>query len=228
MRTGITLATLRSEVLIEARVSTTSGQSPQMTDRIKQLLNRFERDYATRLRWKTRTFEDDVTLVADAQFGLLPTGMTFTMVRSVWCAYGSEWLPVTHGIGRVERSIYPDTVRASPIRRWEIQSANPLQYEVWPRSAQAETLMFTGERAAGAMSGDSDTCVLDGDMLVLRAAAEILKPTDMKDAQDKARQAEELCFAIQARQGSTDAPVNLASRPARILRPGIDYIPPGS
>jgi hypothetical protein len=168
-----------------------------------------------------------ITVAADEQFALLPTGMTFTMVTSVSCQYGDQWLPVTHGIGPLERSVYPDTTRGSPIQRWEIQSANPLQYEVWPRSAQAEVLNFTAERAAGAMSIDADTCVLDGDMLVLRAAAEILKPTDMKDAQDKARQAEELAVAILTREGGTQPTVNLAGRPARRLRPGIDYIPPG-
>lgn len=225
MRSGISLATLRQEVLIETRVSTVNGQSAQMPDRIRQLLNRFERDYATRFSWKSRRFEAQVTVPANTATATLPSGMSFTMVSEVWCQSGSDWLPVAHGIGAAERSLYPTGTTGSPICRWEVQSADPQTFEVWPVSAQAEVLRFTAERAAGQMVNDGDLCVLDGDLLVLRAAAEILKPTDMKDAQDKARQAEELAFAIQTREASTAPVAVLSARPRPRLRPGLDYIP---
>lgn len=225
MRSGITLATLRQEVLIEARMSTTAGQAAMMPDRIRQLLNRFERDYATRFSWKSRRFEASMTIPAGTAVATLPGGMSFTMVSEVWCQSGSDWLPVAHGIGAAERSTYPSGTTGSPICRWEVQSADPQTFEVWPVSGQDEVLRFTAERAAGLMSVDSDPCVLDGDLLVLRTAAEILKPTDMKDAQDKARQAEELAFAIQTREASTAPVAVLSARPRPRLRPGLDYIP---
>lgn len=229
MRSGVTLATIRNEVMIEAGLSTQAGHAASSKEKIDQLINRVERIMAAKDEWPTQHFEERVAVVADAQYVTLPSNITFTMIESVHVSYGSEWLPVAYGIGARERTIYNETQRASPISRYEYSAERPTQIEVWPIGADAQTLLFQGSKTIGAMVDESDVCTLDADVIVLRCAAEILGRNNQADAELKLSEAISLTTALLKRQGSTRRePINLGMRPGKMRRPGIDYIPPGS
>lgn len=229
MRNGVTLATLRDEVRIEAGMSTDAGHSIYSTERLNQMINRTERRLAQIYDWPNMEFEEEVTVAANTQLVNLPTNINFTMIDTVHVAYGDDWLPITHGIGARERSIYNDTQRATPILRWEIEAPGNAQFEVWPIGNVQQTLRFSGTKSFGGMLKDTETCVLDADVIVLNVAAEILGRDDKADAQLKLSMADDLAKSIIKRQGSFKTEdINLGRRPGRTLRPGIDYIPPGS
>lgn len=214
---------------MEAGISTGSSHAVQKTERLNHLINRVERVTYAMDDWPTLEIEEEVSVVANAQFVTLPTNMTFAMINDVWVAYGNQWLKLTHGIGIAERSIYPDTARASPTMRWEIRAPGNVDFEVWPISAQAETLRFIGMQKLGGMLKDDDTCVIDADVLVLRCAAELLAKEDKSDAGIKMETAKALTATLLKRLSSNKTePVNLGRRKGRTLRPGIDYIPSGS
>lgn len=229
MRIGVPLSTLRKEVQLEAGISTKASHAIQNTEKLNHLINRVERVTYGMDDWPSLMIEEEVAVIADAQFVSLPTGMTFAMINDVWTAYGDDWIRLTHGIGIAERSTYSDTERASPIMRWEIRAPGNVDFEVWPRSASAETLRFTGMQVLGGMSKDSDTCVIDADVLVLRCAAELLAKDEKADAGIKLETARALTVSLLKRLGSnkTDS-INLGHRRGRTLRPGIDFIAPGS
>lgn len=227
MRSGVTLATLREELAIEAGISTEPAHLAAEQPRLDQLLRRTERIMARMDDWGSLSFEEEVTVSADAQFASLPSNIAFTDIRDCWVAFGSQWLPVAHGIGSVERSIYNTSQRATPITRWEIQAPGNVNFEVWPIGASAQTLRFTGQKALGTFTDDTDTCTLDADVIVLRAAAQMLARDRKEDAALLLDQARLLTERILKAQGSTKSPeIDLARRPTRALRPGIDYIPP--
>lgn len=228
MRTGVTREQLRREVQIEAGLSTAVGHSIQHAERINHKLNQVERRLLTAHDWPPLTIEEEVSIAANAQFGALPPNITFTMISAVWCLLGNEWLKVTHGIGARERSSIGPLERSSPIVRWEIQYPGNTEYEVWPISAQVETLRFTGQRTVGMMDSDEDTCTLDADALVLVAAAEMIAKSSPEDAQLKLQTANAHIQRILNRQvGVKTADINLGRGPReRFLRPGIDFIPP--
>ena len=229
MRIGVPLSTLRKEVQMEAGLSTKASHAVQSTERLNHLINRVERVTYAMDDWPSLEIEEEVSVVADAQFVSLPTGMTFAMINDVWVAYGDDWIRLSHGIGIAERSIYPDTARASPIMRWEIRAPGNVDFEVWPRSAQIETLRFTGMQILGGMLKDGDTCVIDADILVLRCAAELLAKDDKADAGIKLETARSLTASLLKRLGPNKKDsINLGHRKGRTLRPGIDFIPPGS
>ena len=229
MRIGVPLSTLREEVQIEAGISTNASHAVQQTKRLNHLINRVERLAYKMDDWPSLEIEEEVSVIADAQYVSLPTNITFAMINDVWTAYGDDWIRLSHGIGIAERSIYPDTSRASPIMRWEIRAPGNVDFEVWPRSAQAETLRFTGQQVLGGMSKDNDTCVIDGDVLVLRVAAELLAKDDKADAGIKLETARALTASLLKRLGSNKRDsINLGQKTGRTLRPGIDFIAPGS
>jgi hypothetical protein len=230
MRSGVTLAILRSEVLIEAGMSIESNHATQMAPRITQMLARTQRLLLREYDWPTIAgYEQTVTVAANASTGTLPSDIDFTSINSVHVSFGDEWLPVMYGIGAAERTIYNSTQRSIPIRKWEIVTGGNT-FEVWPIGGDAQNLLFQGSKALGALASDSDTCTLDADVLVLRVAAELLGRDRKEDAAVKLQQARALAEGIVKRQRQSRATPIPQGRGSNhpMLRPGIDYIPPSS
>lgn len=229
MRNGVSLSDLRNEVLIEAGFSTEAGHSAYSEERLNQMINRHERLMAVDYDWGAMTFEEDVVVAADARYVSLPEDISFTMIDSVAVAYGDDWLPVLHGIGSYQRSLYNETQRSTPIMRWEIVAPGDEKLEVWPIGNISQTLRFTGSKKIGEMKKDTDVCSLDADVLVMRVAAQILGRDQKEDAALMLQQADAHARAVTKRQGSMKSgEINLGRRRGVRLRPGIDYIPPGA
>lgn len=228
MRSGIPLATIREEVMIEAGLSTKPGHGAFSVDRINQLINRTERMMFTEDEWPTLHFEERTTVLADGQYTPLPTNISFTMIDSVHVAFGSEWHKVSYGIGARERTIYNETQRSTPIRRYEYRADRPTEIEVWPIGAQEQELMFAGSRTIGGMAEETDLCALDADVIVMRCAARILGRDNQADAALMLEEARLLTNHLLKRQGSAKRdPIQMGRRSGRVLREGIDYIAPG-
>lgn len=229
MRSGVTLATLRQEVLIEAGMSIESGHSTQMAPRINQMLARTQRLLLREFDWPTISgYEQTVTVTADSSTATLPSNIDFTSINSVHVQFGTDWLPVEYGIGAHERTIYNSTQRATPIQRWEIVTGGST-FEVWPIGSVNQSLLFQGSKALAAFASDSDTCTLDGDVLVLRVAAQLLGRDRKEDAALLMQYAKDLAEQIIKRQRQTRTePVPQGRQRNHYLRPGIDYIPPTS
>lgn len=228
MRSGVALSTIREEVMLEAGLSAQTGHNTGQIKKINQMINRMERTMILEHEWPTLHFEETLTVAADTQVINLPTNINFTMIDTVHVAYGDEWLPVKHGIGARERTIYNSTQRAMPISRYEVSANNVGQMEVWPIGGAEQSLMVQGTKTVGAMAEETDTCSVDADVLVLRVAAEILGRENKADAELKLSSAIKLTDAILKRQGASKREnLNLGARRGRNWRPGIDYIPPG-
>lgn len=228
MRTGVTLAELRKEVMIEAGLSTAGGHAIATKEKIDHLLNRTERVMAKRKGWPSIQTEEVVTAAADAQFVNLPTTIEFGQIGSAHVLFGSEWLPIMHGILPEHRSIYSTAQRGTPARRWEVVAPGTTQFEIWPISAIEQSLRFSGQKKIGAMVGDDDTCTLDGDVLVLRVSAELLGRDRKDDAQVKLQTAERLTEDILKLEGALKSEsISLTGRRSSEPRPYIDFIPPG-
>lgn len=224
MRSGIARSVLRTEILIEAGFSTESGHATYSEDRLNHLIARTERLMASEYDWPVIHVEESVVIAANTRFVNLPSTISVSEIDTVHVYYGDDLLPVHMGIGAVQRSLYKTTQRATPIMRWE---PNETQFEVWPIGGAEQTMLFGGQKAPGAYADDTSTCTLDGDVIVLRVAAEILGRDRKEDAALKLEQASRKTTDIIKGQAATRPPINLGRRPGRMLRPGIDYIPSG-
>lgn len=228
MRIGVALSDLREEVLIEAGISSDAGFGVEHHRTVDQKLRRMERLLATKYDFPAMNVEETVTVDADARYADMPANLTFSDIRLVSVAYGSEWLPITHGIGPRERTIYNTSQRALPIQRWEVQAPGNVNFEVWPIGEVEQTLRFEGQKSPGTMTKDTDVCVIDADALVMYAAAEFLARDSKADAElmisNAVAHINEILKAGTIQSGA----VTQTMPGGRVWRPGIDYIPPGS
>ena len=231
MRANIALSVIRTEVLIEAGFGTAAGSAAFSQERITQMINRTERLMYEMDDWGTLNFEETVTAAADTQNHTLPTDLLFGNIQFAHVEYGDQWLPLTHGISAEDRALYDSTQRSSPAQKWEVVGGvvPVAQFELWPIGAAAQDVLFSGQKTLGTMADENDTCTLDADIIVLRCAAEILGRDKKDDAALKLTMARGLTNAITKKLGSTKTEtINQANKPSNILRPGIDYIAPGS
>lgn len=229
MRTGVTLATLREELMLEVGYSTDAHHAALHKGTLDQILRRTERMLAREYDWQAIKFEESVIVAADSSTAALPSNINFTDIDSVSVIYAGAYLPVVHGIGPDARSVYGATDRVLPIKRYEVIAPGTTTFEVWPIGSTAQTLVFSGTRKLGAFVADDDTCTLDADVLVLHAAAEILARDKKSDAEFKLASARRYANTVTKAQGATKAePVHLGQRPVASPRPYVDFIPPGT
>lgn len=228
MRNGVPLHELRKEVQVEAGLSSEEGATAFSKDRLNLLINRVERMMKSMHDWPTQNYEIFTLIPADTKRFAFPLNVTVRSIRSVHVEFGQQWLEVSKGVSPAERGLYTDQMRAAPAMRWDYDVAHPDMFEIWPISQQQQRLMFRGQKAVGAMEDENDTCTLDADVIVLRVAAEILGRDKQEDAAIKLQMAESHTQAVLKDMGTTSSPVSLSGRAQRVIRPGIDFIPPGS
>jgi hypothetical protein len=229
MRTGVPLHQIRREVMIEAGLSPDPGHEAFSRETLNQKINRTERIMAQEDEWPTQHYEQQVTVPPDAKWVSFPVGITPSSIRQVSVLFGTIWLPVVQGIGPAERTVYSDDMRATPISRWEINVDQPGQFEVWPRGAVQQTLLFSGTRKIGGMVDENDACTLDADVIVLRTAAKILARDRQEDAALLMGEAISLTQSILKAINAANPPTRIGGhRVGRVRRPGIDFIPPGT
>jgi hypothetical protein len=103
------------------------------------------------------------------------------------------------------------------------------QMEVWPVPAQAGFLRVIGRRALKPLVDDTDVSTLDGTLLVLFVAADILARQKSEDARVKLTAAQRYLRNLARRQTANKrTPFILGGgmiSTSRLPRPGLDYIP---
>lgn len=229
MRTGVAFSTIITEVQRTARMSTNSSHSTYNLDYVKLIINREYRWCAQKWAWPFRKIESDVTLVASTQTYTFPTDIRPAGISEVWAQIGDVWYPVQHGIGRFQRSLYDNTETSWPPQRVQFVDDEDGTYsiEVWPIPDQAGTIRLVGQADLPDLSADADKCLIDADVLVLRAASQILAYKDRADAAYLANQAAERANAILRNTSNLGPDINHGGRNGkRILEPYLDYYPP--
>lgn len=223
----IPLHELRKEIQVEAGLSSEEGATAYSKDRLNMVINRTERMMKTRDDWPTQKYEIYGATTADAKLIDIPEGVSIKNIRNIDVLFGQEWLPLSKGIGPRERSVYTDTMRATPAQRWDYLSSEPEKIEIWPIGSSAQSLMFRGQLDVGQMVEESDLCTLDADVIVLMVAAEILGRDKQEDAAYKSQLAAEATQNILKDMNAGTPAAKLSYKRGRSVRPFIDYIPPG-
>lgn len=224
-----TLAQIRTDVKVMAGMSVTAGHAAQSDAILTGKINIAQRQLALQYQFPELHLEQDLAIAAtDNTYGL-PSDIGLNEAMEVWCSWGSEWVPVTYGIGRMEQSVLSSTQHSWPIRKWEIRVSDTDDAQVlyvWPTPSQAGTLRFSGQKAVVDMAADADRSTLDGTLIALYTAGGILAQQKSADAQLRLSEAAAHAEALMSRQSATRDPVQLSRRHTTRVRPYLDYIPP--
>lgn len=213
MARGVQLIQLVSRLRAEIRDSSSVAIGTDFEDNLKQVLRRTQEELWNEHDWPYLQFYASKTLSAGQRYYDMPSGMSDLRITDAAVSYNNEPLPVETGIGFAEYAAYDSEQdeRADPVERWDWRrtSASTTQIEVWPMPASAQTLWFRGLRDLPALTSNDDTAVLDDNLIVLFAAAEILAGREAEDAKLKLQKAQKLLNALQGQMVGTSTPITM-------------------
>lgn len=233
MRSGVAFSTVLNEVRLETGKSTSATHSTYDDDTVKQIIKREYRYLGQKYRWPLRHEEEEITLVASTATYTWPADINPAFVDEVWYQEGDIWVPMKHGIGRRERSIFDSSETSWPPQRYEFQpdpGDGTYTIEVWPVPDQAGTIRISGQEKIVDLSNDADVVLIDADALVLRSAAQLLARKGDPRAAYLANQAEAHINAILRNMttGIGDDISWTGRDHAAQGVPWVDFIPPES
>jgi hypothetical protein len=178
--------------------------------------------------WPFLIDHEPVPLVSGTMYYDFPPTISFDFVNDVWCSEDdtTAFMPVGYGIGPTQFNRIAKGTTGWPVRNWMVSDN---QIEVWPVPSQAGFLRVIGRRALTPLVDDTDVSTLDGTLLVLFVASDILARQKSEDARVKLTAAQRYLRNLARRQTSNKQnPIILGGgmhTHVRHLRPGLDYIP---
>ncbi len=228
---GLLLSEMVLDLRAEAGHSLMLGQGTNMEDTLKYYLRRTQRELYAGFDWPQ--FMAYETIAVPAGTRLLPSFINIDneQINTLWTRSGSSWVALTFGIDPVDFSAFnsDDGARSNPIRRYRYDPLNAA-LEVWPIPNNDTEVMGLGQIKLPPLVDDNDRSLLDGQMVVMFAAANILARQKSEDASLVLGKAQAYLVALQKQNGSQKrvAQSMAWSTGGRRPRPGLDYIPPST
>lgn len=231
----MTLDEMVAELRAEAGISQNVAHGVASLEPQKSLLRRVQEDLYLAHDWPHLKTEATKDVDPGTRYLELPTTFEFEGVEQVFVRDTSgRWTPIHYGITPFDYNEYDpeDDERSDPILRWQsyfqsVDDVSTRMFEVWPLPQTATQLLFRGRRAILPLTAGDKTSTLDGPMIVLFAAAELLGRQKAEDAPIKLQRALDRLKWLKTRQRQPDTrQANMSGgNPAPALRPGIDYMP---
>lgn len=195
MARGTQLSALVDQLRAEIGASTNVAMGVNMLPSLKQLLNRVQQMLWDDFDWPFAWIERDEPMLNGQRYYAFDNEIDFTRISEAHVKYSDSWRPLDYGIGieQYNSSDADDGEKEDPPTRWRHYEGN--QFEVWPMPSSNECVVrFKAIKKLPKMVNDSDVALLDDNMIVMFAAAELLARAKSDDAKAK------LDFAKQLQQ----------------------------
>jgi hypothetical protein len=229
----MTLAELLASFRSEARLSQNVAHGTHAIIPHTQLLRRVQEDLYAVWHWphlQTETVVDipgGVRFVEYPDVGNVTTNdqprVGFSSIEKAWAADASgKYREITYGISVDQYNAKAEGELGFPVCRWKnymppaASSLTQNMFEVWPVPDRATKVRFAGKRTLFPLNEDGDRTTLDGPLIAMYAAAEVLAAQKAEDAGLKLEKAKARFNAIKAQhtQGKTER-INLSGGPRR-------------
>jgi len=156
---------------------------------LKQIIRRTQETLYDDFDWPHLRVTPTKALAAGQRYYDFPTNMDYERIEEVVVWYSGQPHPLIRGIGFSDYAQYDSDTgdRSDPALKWDVRhTGTKEQLEVWPiPSSNLNKIQYKGIRHLGALTANADTADLDGQLIVLFAAAEILTRQKSQDAQAK-------------------------------------------
>lgn len=190
MARGTSLSALRDMLRAEIGASSNVAMGINTQDQYDHVLRRTQARLWADHDWSFGFIERDEPLFKDQRYYTFDPDIDYDRISLASVKWGDIWRPVQAGIT-------PDLFNAfdsdagetsTPVMRWQHYEGN--QFEVWPvPSEPGQNLRFRAIKKLPPLLSPSDTAVLDDNLIVLFAAAELLGRSKAADAPAKLAQA---------------------------------------
>ena len=213
---GQTVAQLLAELRAECGYSQSQAHGINNRETLVQVMKRTQRRLWADWDWMHLRVSRDIRLVEGQRYYSCPDDLPYERIddeeNRPRVKYGGRWTDLYHGINERHYSTYDPEYneRSWPIRAWDITEDpadtagtpdNRGMIEVWPLPSASGSevtgdkegwIRLTGTRFLNPFEADDDRADLDGDLIVLFSAAEIIARDRKEDAQAKLQMAQSI------------------------------------
>jgi hypothetical protein len=186
---GTQFLTLRTNLRAELRRSTTVNVGVSDVGSLDRTLNHVYRTLYLQKDWAHLRKVFTLQLATGQRHYDFPTGLNPDRVESVAVYWAGTPVDLPRGIGFEQMNEFDsdEDERFEPAMRWDVRwTGSATQIEIWPiPSTGNQKVRFKGIQAIEPLVNDEDTCMLDDELVVLWAAAELATAADLKDAAHK-------------------------------------------
>lgn len=190
MARGTSLSALRDMLRAEVGASSNVALGVNTQDQFDHLLRRTQDRLWNDFAWPFGYIQRDEQMEADGRYYAFDADIDFARIVSAEVKYDGIWTPLEYGISRNEYNQFDsdDGETNEPALRWNHYEGN--QFEIWPVPSTAnQVVRFKAVKKLPPLISPADTAVLDDNLIVLFAAAEVLARSKAADAQAKLAQA---------------------------------------
>lgn len=190
MARGTSLSALRDMLRAEIGASSNVAMGVNTQDQYDHVLRRTQARLWADHDWSFGFIERDEQLLKDQRYYAFDPDIDFDRISRASVKFGDIWYPMQAGISPEHYNVFDsDAGEAStPAMRWQHYEGN--QFEVWPiPSEDGQSLRFRAIKQLPPLLAPADTAVLDDNLIVLFAAAELLGRSKAADAPAKLAQA---------------------------------------
>lgn len=195
------LSEMLADLRLEARISADLAHGSHLQDRYIALLRRTQEEVYHAYQWPNLKVTQTVGLIPGQRYSEYPDKIAFEGVSRVWQQSTSgEWVPLAYGIEAEELNAVDSDAgeRRENILRWQnylsldAEQINTNMFEVWPLPDRPVNIRFEGKRKLlPLVNPNTDRSTVDGVIVVLHAAAEILASQKSDDAPLKIQKAQQ-------------------------------------
>jgi len=216
----MTLADMLTELRQEAGISPDVSHGSHLTPKHIGLLRRIQEEVYHDFDWPNLNINQTVTVFAGQRYVAYPDKLDFEGIREVFQkAPNGDWVTLGYGVSAEELNTVDsdaDERRESPVR-WQnylslvAEEINTNMAEIWPLPDREVVLRFEGKhKLMPLVNPDTDRSTVDGPVVVLHTAAELLARQRSEDAPLKIQKAQARMASLRQR---TSAPNNSITIP---------------
>jgi len=207
------LSEMLTELRNEARLSTEVAHGSHLQARFISLLRRVQEEVYRSYDWPSLLLTQDVTVPAAARYVSYPSLIDFDGTRAVYFKTpDTDWTELAYRIRPEDLNTVDSETgeQRERIERWQ-NYVSPVDetlvddmLEVWPIPSQDVQLRFAGKRRLLPLVSLTDASTVDGMIVVLHAAAEILAGQKAEDAPLKLKLAQSRYDQMRSTEAKSD------------------------
>lgn len=190
MARGTSLSALRDMLRAEIGASSNVAMGVNTQDQYDHLLRRTQARLWADHDWSFGFVERDESLLKDERYYAFDSDVDYDRISKASVKFGDIWYPMEYGITPDNYNSFDSDAgdTSAPAMRWQHYEGN--QFEVWPiPSENGQKLRFRAIKKLPVLLSPSDVAILDDNLIVLFAAAELLGRSKATDAGAKLSQA---------------------------------------
>jgi hypothetical protein len=213
------LSEMLTELRHEARISADAAHGLHLRNSHIALLRRTQEAVYHAYDWENLKVTANVTLAPGQRYSAYPEAFEFEGITGAFQKnLSGDYVPLGYGIGSGELNEIDsdaDERREDPAR-WqnylslEAETINTNMFEIWPLPERETVIRFEGKRKLMPLTDPADDrSTVDGTIVVLHAASELLAAKNAEDAVLKIQKAQERFDLMKQR---TAAPSSAGNR----------------